>query len=281
MIIKKQILPILNNTEVADGWYSMDIAMPKANEPQAGQFISIAFPDMAFRRPFAISGYVPETSFSILYQIREHYIPSAKMPNAITQNASTQMSQMKAGDMLDLMYFHGNQFQFPSSSQHPILVGGGIGLGPLLFFSEVLLSRGIVPTLIIGAKRGTLIPEVLLKKNKSNIIITTDDGGLGKKGNAIERLEEMLLQKNQNTNQQAVYFCGPLAMMRAGATVCIKRNITAWASLESMMACSMGACVSCVVPIFAKNTAEWKWKKICIEGPIFDIKNIVWEEYNE
>lgn len=297
MKIKKQILPILNNKKVADGWYSMDISINNTDihPPQAGQYISIGFPDMAFRRPFAISGYAPKKSFSILYQIRPHYIPlltdnAPHNTNMIRkQNASTKMSQMQTGDMLDIMYFHGNHFPLPKSKRHPILVGGGVGLGPLLFFLEVLLSRGIVPTLIIGAKNKNLIPEVLLQQNKSSIIIMTDDGGLGKKGHAIDGLKEMLSHKNQNTNQAPipaeVYFCGPLAMMKTGAAFCMSRNIEAWASLESIMACGVGACVSCVVPLFDSRTdshrADFKWKKICVEGPIYNIKTIVWEKYND
>lgn len=303
-MVKKEILQIIKNDEVADNWFIMEIAMQDVTHPAPlpGQFISIAFSDISFRRPFAIQDYKKGESFSILYQIRPHYISLLNPQSLLYQkeNASTRMKYLRKGDSIDCMYYHGNSFSYQQAF-HPILVAGGIGLGPMLYFSQWLHEyHHITPTLIVGARTARFIPQVLLTQYCATQIITTDDGTLGIHAHSIFALEQKLAEYTDK--KVCVYLCGPLEMMRAGARLCEQMECDAWVSLDSVMACAMGACVGCVVPVIPEknlladytvftnckkanckkaNYKKVSWKKACIQGPIFNTTHIIWEELHD
>lgn len=276
----KELLPIISNIEVAEGWYVMSISLEKIKSfkqecaPKPGQFISISFPDIMFRRPFAVSAYVPNRSFSILYQVRTPF--ALHLLDHIKDNATSKMAHLKNDDTIDVMGFHGNSFPVLDSTHTPILIGGGVGLGPLLYFYQKLEEcvynklNSHSPTLIVGARTRRLLPLELLPNNTQ---ICTDDGSYGFHGTNIVCLAQGLA----NFTNPVLYFCGPTAMMNAGAQLAATKNTPAYASLDCVMACAMGACVGCVVPIY-DSANRLQWKKACVEGTIFNSKDIVWNQ---
>lgn len=283
-MVKKESLKIIRNDEVADKWFVMELSITDEVTPLPGQFISISFPDIFFRRPFAISGYKRNKSISILYQVQEHYIPLHYEKSRVHQkyNATTYMAGLSKGDWLDCMYYHGNIFPYHHESVgRPILVAGGIGLGPLLYFSQWLMKEhNIISHLIIGARTSSHIPQELLKEYQADITIVTDDGTLGSKESSIDALSQTFVQNGNTHKKPTVYLCGPLGMMRAGAELCKSHNIDSWVSLDSTMACAMGACVGCVVPVISEERGgnTFVWKKACTQGPVFNSRHIMWEQ---
>ena len=164
---------------------------------------------------------------------------------------------------------------FPDPPATAVMVGGGIGVPPLLFLGERLRARHHHVRLLVGAREAAkLLPEELLSAAASEHRIATDDGSTGQRGFATDLLVEELSTLSAVT----VYTCGPSAMMAAVAGICRARGIACFASLEGYMACGFGVCVGCVVPRVASDSPYHRYSRICADGPVYDAREIAWED---
>ena len=114
-----------------------------------------------------------------------------------------------------------------------------------------------------------------LRSLSKNLIITTDDGSAGERGTVCDALKVFLRNNRANLADYVIYSCGPFPMLREVAQKAVSENIPAYVSLEEHMACGLGACLGCVVKAKSRNP-EFMYKRVCKEGPVFDVRDIEW-----
>ncbi|MDD5648519.1 MAG: dihydroorotate dehydrogenase electron transfer subunit, partial [Dehalococcoidia bacterium] len=160
----------------------------------------------------------------------------------------------------------GNGFKVAADTKRLLIVAGGIGIAPLGFLATQALSTGRQVTLLLGARSAAnILPENMLP-SEATCAITTDDGSSGKKGLVIDILPEYLEGADQ------IFACGPQAMLEKLAKIPEIQSKPVQVSLEVRMGCGAGACYGCSI------RTTHGMKRVCREGPVFDIKDIIWQE---
>ncbi len=229
-----------------------------------GQFIMVqtsenGFP--LFRRPFSVCGIVRD-GIEILYHRR---------------GAGTkQMSLFRAGDIISIIAPLGSGFVFSESIRKVYIIAGGIGIAPLLFLMKKLNKSGIKLEVFVGAENyDKLLNPEKFGINDMPVHFATDDGSVGFKG-VVSELFNDFMQTKQNLSdieKTCICSCGPLPMLKKIANLAEKFNIRCYVSVESRMACGVGACLGCAVSV-KEAGREDLYKRTCFDGPVFDIKNI-------
>jgi dihydroorotate dehydrogenase electron transfer subunit len=173
------------------------------------------------------------------------------------------LSKLKEGDILNLIYPLGNSFSLPEGEK-ALLIGGGVGIAPMLLLAKHLVEKGYKPDVLIGGRSSKDIIEPEKYKSFGEVFITTDDGSAGEKG----MVTQHSLFAEKVKEYSIIYACGPDPMMKAVARVAASHEIPCEISLENTMACGIGACLCCVVETIEGN------KTTCIEGPVFDTRKL-------
>ena len=169
------------------------------------------------------------------------------------------------GSMLNAILPLGKGFTMPSSPEQKfLLVGGGVGIAPLLFMGEEILRMGAKPTFLLGARSKTDLLRLDAYQACGDVYVTTEDGSEGEKGFVTQH---SILQKEKFDR---VVVCGPKPMMMAMASYAKQTGTTCEVSLENMMACGLGACLCCVEETKDGNVC------VCKEGPVFNIDELKW-----
>ena len=145
------------------------------------------------------------------------------------------------------------------------VVGGGVGVAPLLFFGKRLKDSGITPTFLLGVRTASDMLEYDMFCQTGRVLITTEDGSFGEKG-FVTNHSALASEKFD-----LISMCGPKPMMAAMAHYAYKNGIECEASLENKMACGLGACLCCVEKTTEGNVC------VCKEGPVINIKKLLWQ----
>ena len=226
----------------------------KIPEFKPGQFAQVRVDgstDTFLRRPISIHDVDYEkNTFKLLIQI--------------AGKGTQTLSELKCGDILNLIYPLGNSFSLPSDNEKVLLVGGGCGIAPLLFLARYLNTNGSKPDILLGVRNRERIIEYEEYEKSGNVFVTTEDGSMGEKGYVTSH---SIFTANEYNR---IYCCGPDSMMKAIAAYCRDRNIICEVSLENLMACGIGACLCCIVDTVKGNLCT------CIDGPIFNVKDLKW-----
>lgn len=181
-------------------------------------------------------------------------------------DGTRRLASLHAGDVLNCMFPLGNSFTMPKgSAEKVLLVGGGVGVAPLLYFGKCLNDAGCRPVFLLGARsKGDLL--LLDEFGKyGEVCITTEDGTSGERGFVTNH---SVLDK---VRFDRISTCGPKPMMVAVAKYAKAHGIECEASLENMMACGLGACLCCVEKTTEGNVC------VCKEGPVMNIKKLLWQ----
>ncbi len=173
--------------------------------------------------------------------------------------------QKRPGSTLNVILPLGRGFTMPERPEQKfLLVGGGVGIAPLLFMGQEMRRKGIRPTFLLGARSKSDLLRLDVYRALGNVYVTTEDGSEGEKGfvtqHSILRDEDF----------QHIAVCGPKPMMMAMASYARSKKIPCEVSLENMMACGLGACLCCVEETTDGNVC------VCKEGPVFDIEKLKW-----
>lgn len=235
---------IKTNREVAEKIYKLEVDAPELSKTaRAGQFVQVKISDeFTLRRPLGIAS-TKNNCVTIFYRV--------------VGRGTEFLSKKKVGEKLNILGGLGNGFDIEVEGKI-LLVGGGMGLAPLLSCAEKLVD---VDVLIGGKNRGEV--EFWVKEFRPNvgkIFITTDDGSFGSLGFVTNILPEVL----DYGEYSAIYSCGPEIMMRGVYKIARAENIPCKVSFERRMACGLGACLSCSI-----DTINGR-KKVCKDGPVFD-----------
>lgn len=180
-------------------------------------------------------------------------------------DGTRSMARLKEGDTLNCVLPLGRGFTFPELKHEKLLlVGGGVGTAPLLYFGQRLSDVGFDPVFLLGAKSAKDLLQLDRFSAIGRVYLTTEDGSAGEKG--------FVTQHSIFTRERFshIYTCGPKPMMISVARYAHANDIDCEASLENMMACGLGACLCCV-----EKTADGNLC-VCKEGPVFNIKKLLW-----
>lgn len=221
-----------------------------------GQFVEVRVdnsPSTFLRRPISIN--------NVDYDHNELWLLVAAVGDG-----TRQLQKLQKGDRLNCMLPLGNSFTMPTdSTQKVLLVGGGVGVAPLLYFGKRIKAMGSEPTFLLGARSAKDVLERELFEQVGRVLITTEDGSEGEKGFVTNH--SVLAQEHFDR----ISTCGPKPMMMAVARYAFKNDIECEVSLENKMACGVGACLCCV-----EKTVEGN-KCVCKEGPVMNIKKLTWQ----
>jgi dihydroorotate dehydrogenase electron transfer subunit len=263
MILQK--MTVSRNTMIAPAHFAMGLSCEKPYEnARPGQFVMVQIPqvdDLVLRRPFSICRLAYEGNrfrgITLLYRV--------------VGKGTSKLAQLKEGDILDVLGPLGRGFDIPENIQSAFIVAGGIGIAPLLFLlSELGEKNHILKSIsvFLGARSKDEIlcrGEIEKMAEKGVVLhVTTDDGSLGEKNLITGPLEKCLEEKPP----EMLYACGPLAMLKKVAQLAVRSGIRCQISMETLMACGMGACLGCAV-----NNAKHpnQYDHVCMDGPVFDL----------
>jgi dihydroorotate dehydrogenase electron transfer subunit len=174
------------------------------------------------------------------------------------------MGNLAVGDYVNMLLPLGNGFSFPSSEEKVLLVGGGVGVAPLLMLGKQIRETGKPVTFLLGARSAKDLLELELFGKYGDVLTTTEDGSHGQKGFVTQHIVF------QNSSFNRIYTCGPRPMMQAVAEYASKNGIECEVSLENTMACGIGACLCCVEDTVDGHICT------CTEGPVFNSKQLKW-----
>ena len=225
----------------------------KLPEILPGQFVQVAAetPGVFLRRPISIND-VDYDKNTIDLLIRK------------AGTGTAALLSLKENDTVNILLPLGNGFSTTAEPDSRLmLIGGGVGVAPLLYLGRKLKETGHCVEFLLGARSGADILEMEQFEEVGRVHISTEDGSLGEKG--------LVTQHSAlNENIDNIYCCGPAPMMKAVARIAKERNIECEVSLENMMACGLGACLCCVENTVKGNVC------VCTEGPVFNINLLIW-----
>ncbi|MEI7677662.1 MAG: dihydroorotate dehydrogenase electron transfer subunit [Bacteroidales bacterium] len=250
-------LTIVENVSLNANYFLLKLTSDqKLPEMLPGQFVEIKVEKSTttfLRRPISINYICQETNqLWLLIQI--------------IGDGTRALSALKQGDTLDVMLPLGNSFTMPeNASKSVLLVGGGVGTAPMLFWGKMLKENGIKPNFLIGARSANDLLQIDEFARYGNVYTTTEDGTAGEKGYVTQH---SILQKK---SFDFIYTCGPKPMMVAVASYAKSRKIVCEVSLENSMACGFGVCLCCVENTVKGNVC------VCTEGPVFNISELKWQ----
>ena len=237
-----------SQVQLADGVYSMELLAPEiASAARAGQFISVYTKDKSklLPRPISLCGIDRERGIlRIVYRV--------------AGAGTAEFSAYRAGDSVEIMGPLGNGFTL--KDKKAILIGGGIGVPPML---ELMKELSCEKTAVLGYR-----DQQLFLKDEFEacgpVCVATEDGSAGTKGNVLDAIRE------QGVEGEIIYACGPTPMLRAVKAYAQEKGIECYISLEERMACGIGACLACVCQ--SKDVDSHSHvhnKRICKDGPVF------------
>ena len=256
--MKKYILDLrVKSVEKVGGRYSLLKLTHEQPLPEMvpGQFVEVRVdnsPSTFLRRPISIN-FVDRDDNELWLLV------------AAIGEGTRHITTLKPGDTLNCVLPLGNGFTMPkSSSDRVLLVGGGVGVAPLLYMGAEMKRNGIEPTFLLGARSAADLLEIDLFRRYGRVCITTEDASEGEKGFVTNH--SVLGEKFD-----MIATCGPKPMMVAVARYAYKAGVECEASLENMMACGLGACLCCVEKTTEGNLC------VCKEGPVLNLKRLLWQ----
>jgi dihydroorotate dehydrogenase electron transfer subunit len=267
---------VLANFQLARDTYQIRLHAPQlAAAIRPGQFVMLRLPkstDPLLGRPFAL--------YDTLFDERGHPI-GIDVVYLVVGKLTGLMADMKAGDAIDVWGPLGNGFPEPLGDGHVALVAGGIGQTPFLaHIRELLGTRGYggmtakkrvqKVSLYYGVRSADLAAGVEdFQSAGATVHLASNDGSVGHHGFVTDLLA-------RHEAPQHLFGCGPEPMLHALARQAAERNIPCHLSLETPMACGVGICFSCVTPV--KTDGGWDYKRVCLDGPVFDAKCLHWTD---
>ncbi len=250
---------LLATERLSASYFRLVLSAPQiAAQAQPGQFVMVACAttlDPLLRRPFSIHRCPGDGSLHLLIKI--------------VGKGSQLLSELKPGTTLDLLGPLGKGFA-PQPELPTVLVGGGVGIAPLLFLvehSNLRAASQTPPTVFLGAQTAADIQQLADEFGQlgCQVVVATDDGSLGHHGLVTEPLQTVLHQFRK------AYVCGPTPMMAATAALCKSAGIACEVSLEAHMACGLGACLGCTV-----HAADGGYRHVCKHGPVMPAGEVAW-----
>lgn len=263
---KQAIAEIVSNKKVGAYHHMVFAVGDIANATKPGNFVAISVggesSQLVLRRAFAIYRTFDRGASGGLLEI-------VVAPHGA---GSTWLANQQPGVKIDLIAPLGTAFGIPTEPVRALLVGGGYGSAPLFGLSDVLKNRGCRVDMVIGASTAMKIYAPLDgKRSVSSLTITTEDGSTGKTGKITDVLREIITSNEIDI----VYSCGPMGMLEAINNITEEFNLVHQCSIEESMACGIGVCMTCVLPIKGED-GQIRMLRSCIDGPVVAGESVIW-----
>ncbi len=272
---------IINNKKITDNYYKLTLNCADiAHTACPGQFVMLKVNngyDPLLRRPFGIHS-VNQNNIEILYQV--------------VGQGTKLMSRLVPKEFIDVFGPLGNGFVIDKDIKQALLIAGGVGVAPMLYLAQQLRNRNTDIRLFLGGKnKADLLALDDFTRLGVSLHLATEDGSYGTKGLITDLLADYLnLQRNSLTLpspqrgeeaisicDMAVFACGPKAMLAHVSSLAKSADLVCQVSLDTAMACGVGACGGCVVKV--KNAAAsdgFVYARVCKDGPVFTADKIIW-----
>ena len=244
--MKQGLFEIVSNTALTENVYKMVMRGETCAITAPGQFVNIKLDGLYLRRPISVCDVCGD-ELTIIYKV--------------VGKGTKQMSQMSEGK-LDVLTGLGNGYDLTLSGDHPVLLGGGVGVPPMYLLAKRLIAEGKKVSVILGFNtKNEVFYEEQFKALGCDVTVTTVDGSYGVKGFVTDALKEI--------DYTYFYTCGPEPMLKA---VYKASSTSGQMSFEKRMGCGFGACMGCSCKTITG------YKRICKEGPVMKKEEILWED---
>ena len=244
---KQGIYKILYNFELAPKVFRMVLEGDTSALLSPGQFVNIKIDGLYLRRPISVCDY-DKSTIVLIYKV--------------VGEGTEKMTAMVPGQKIDTLIGLGNGYNTAKSGDHPVCIGGGVGVPPMYGLAKRLIAEGKDVTVILGFNTAS---EVFWKEEFEAlgvpVTVTTADGSMGVKGFVTDAIREAAIDFDY------FYSCGPLPMLKA---LCGCTDKPGELSFEERMGCGFGACMGCSCKTLTGN------KRICKEGPVMRREEIIW-----
>jgi dihydroorotate dehydrogenase electron transfer subunit len=263
-----QVRGAVLSTRRVGAYHHMALVAPGiAEHTRPGQFVALAVggPDTALvlRRAFSI--YRVST--------RGVYGGTVEVVFAAVGPGTRWLAAQQQHTPVDVVGPLGRPFSLPRDKVSATLVGGGYGSAPLFALAEQLLHRGSRVDFVLGAaNQDRLFGALDAKRMASSVAVTTDDGSAGTRGVVTDVLPGVL----QRSQADVVYACGPMGMLAAVTRVAAEHGVAAQCAVEESMACGIGVCMTCVLPVEGDDGVT-RMVRSCVEGPVFLGDRVRWD----
>ena len=244
--MKQEILTIMENLPVTESVWRMRLDSPELEAEKPGSFVNIRLEGLYLRRPISVFDSEPGT-LTILYKK--------------VGRGTEQMASLKTGSQLDVLTGLGNGYDLTKAGDHPLLLGGGVGVPPLYLLAKKLRAEGRKVTAVLGFNTtAEVFAEEAFRMLGCDVTVTTADGSYSVKGFVTDALP---------ADYSYFYTCGPEPMLRA---VYRATKTSGQFSFEERMGCGFGACMGCSCRTITG------YKRICREGPVLEKEEILWDD---
>ena len=250
-----------------DAYHAMTVvAPPIAERFRPGQFVAVAVGGphtaMLLRRAFSI------------YDVRPDHGGTVEFVFAALGRGTQWLARRRARDSLDITGPLGRPFPIPRDPVNCLLIGGGYGSSPLFSLADRLRARGCQVDFLLGAASADRVFGALTaRRSGRTAMITTDDGSLGARGIVTDVLSQVI----HDARTDVIYACGPMPMLREVTSDAGKYDIPVFASVEESMACGIGVCMSCVLPVRGTDGIT-RMVRSCVDGPVFRADQVRWDD---
>ncbi len=255
---KHYIVEVIGKQMLLPGIFRFEIKSRDISQTALpGQFLEIKCSDCIdtiLRRPISISGVDRENgTVEFIFQARG--------------KATRQLAEKGEGSKLDILGPLGKGFTIPDRSAKAAIVGGGIGIFPLLFLGSELNKPNLDVFLGFRTLENALLIDEF-RERAQNLIVSTDDGSMGHHGVITDILEK----KAMESGYDMIFACGPQPMLRKVKEAACSLQIPCEISVEERMACGVGACLGCAIKLI--DGEQWKYGHVCKDGPVFNTRNV-------
>ena len=236
--MKQSFFKIVSNQALTDTVYKMVLEGDTSAITNCGQFVDLRLPEKYLRRPISVCDY-NESTLTLIYKV--------------VGSGTEIMASLPVGTQLDVLTGLGNGYDTSLSGDHPVLVGGGVGVPPMFNLCKKLISEGKKPQVVLGFNAAS---EIFLadefKDLGAQVYIATADGSVGTKGFVTDVIK--------NLEYTYFYSCGPMPMFKAMENV---MTTSGQYSFEERMGCGFGACMGCTIQ------TKSGYRRVCKDGPVF------------
>ncbi len=262
----QMLAEVISNKKVGPYHHMVFAVGEMASHVKPGNFVAISVggeqSSLVLRRAFAIYRALDKGPMG----------GSIELVVAPHGQGSRWLCQRAVGDLVDFIGPLGTAFGIPTVNANAMLVGGGYGSAPLFALAELLKNKGCRVDMVLGASTATKIYAPLEgKRSVSSLTLTTDDGSTGIHGQISEAIPRLI----REFGTEVIYSCGPMGMLAAVAKIAEEFNLVHQCAVEESMACGIGVCMTCVIPM--KNEDGIKMIRSCIDGPVMDGSQVIWD----
>lgn len=257
---------VIRRTRSGAYWSVTVTSSEIATRARPGQFVEVAVGarDTLLRRPFSIARVTRQGAQAGTVE----FVFDAHGPG------TRWLADVQERQTLDLVGPLGNPFPVPNRPVSCLLVGGGYGVAPLFFLGEELQKLGCRVDMIVGAADQDRIHDAITaKRMTASVTFTTEDGSMGVEGRVTDVMDDVIASGNTDV----VYACGPNAMLAAVTEVARRQELPCQVAVEEHMACGVGVCWTCVMPIRGRD-GHVRNRRACIDGPVFSGRTIDWAQ---